>query len=90
MSHTPGHTSRVSDEDVLAVFRSAREPVLSTSEVAEELPIQRRATHNRLQSLVEAGALAHKQIAKSAIYWLPGHTDTEPASGLAADSEAEA
>lgn len=83
---TPGRKPRVSDTDVLAVFRSTSEPVLSTSEVAEELPIKRRATHNRLKSLVEAGKLAHKQVAKNVIYWLPGHTATEPT----ADSEVKA
>lgn len=87
---TPGRKPRVSDEAVLAVFRSASEPVLSTSEVAAELPIQRRATHDRLQSLVDAGELARKQVAKSAIYWLPGHTATDPAAEATPDSEVHA
>lgn len=73
---TPGRKPRVTDEDVLTVFRTASEPVLSTSEVAAALPIQRRATHNRLQALVDSGPLAHKQIGKSAVYWLPGYTET--------------
>lgn len=87
---TSGRRSRVSDEDVLAVFRSASEPVLSTSEVAAELPIKRRATHDRLQSLVDTGELVRKQIAKSAIYWLPGYTNTEPSAKTAPDLEVEA
>jgi hypothetical protein len=78
---TPGRKPRVSDTDVLAVFRSASEPVLSTSEVAAALPIKRRATHDRLRALVESGTLARKQIGKSAIYWLPGETATGEASG---------
>lgn len=77
---SPGRKPRVSDADVLAVFRTASEPVLSTSEVATALPIKRRATHDRLRALVESGTLARKQIGKSAVYWLPGETATSGAS----------
>lgn len=87
---SPGRKPRVTDEDILAVFRSVHEPVLATSEVATELPIKRRATHNRLQSLVDAGELSRKQIGKIAIYWLPGYTATEPSRELAPDSEVKA
>lgn len=73
---TPGRTPRVSDQDILAVFREASEPVLSTRDVADALPIKRRATHDRLNDLVETGGLARKRIGKSTVYWLPGHTET--------------
>jgi hypothetical protein len=75
---SPGRKPRVTDQDVLAVFRSASDPVLSTSEVAAALPIKRRATHDRLRSLVETDDLVRKQIGKSAVYWLPG---TSPPTG---------
>lgn len=72
----PGRKPRVSNQDVLAVFRDTDEPVLSTSEVADALPIKRRGTHDRLTALVEAGVLTRKQIGKSTVYWLPGYTET--------------
>lgn len=73
---TSGRPPRVADPAILTVFREAAAPVLSTSEVAAALPIKRRATHDRLDDLVERGVLARKRIGKSSVYWLPGHTDT--------------
>jgi hypothetical protein len=57
-----GRKPRVDDDAILDLFRMSAEPVLSTREVADELPIKRRATLNRLQSLSDAGALGSKEI----------------------------
>lgn len=71
-----GRKPRVSDTDLLDVFRSTSDPVLSTREVTDELPIKRRATLNRLQSLKDAGVLESKQIGgRNTVWWHP-----EPAS----------
>ncbi len=68
---TPGRNPRVTDEDLLAVFRRSDDPVLSTSEVADEVPIKRRATLDRLQRLEENGALERKQGGgRSTVWWL--------------------
>jgi len=61
-SNKGGRKPRVTDDDLLDVFRSTSDPVLSTAEVAEQVPIKRRGTLNRLQSLEEDGALERKQI----------------------------
>jgi hypothetical protein len=63
----------VTDDDLLDVFRSTSDPVLSTAEVAEQVPIKRRGTLNRLQSLEEDGALERKQIGgRNTVWWLVG------------------
>lgn len=71
----PGRKPRVTDEEVLAVLRENDDPVLSTAEVADELPIKRRATLTRLQRLAENGVLARKQTGgRNTVWWL---TDSE-------------
>lgn len=68
---TPGRNPRVSDEEILEVFRRIDDPVLSTSEVADELSIKRRATLTRLQRLAEHDVLARKQAGgRNTVWWL--------------------
>ena len=67
----PGPTPRISDEEILAVFRDIEYPVLSTGEVTEQIPLKRRATYNRLQSLTGEGHLKSKQIGgRNTVWWL--------------------
>lgn len=80
---TPGRNPRVSDEEILEVFRRTDDPVLSTSEVADELSIKRRATLTRLQRLAENGVLARKQAGgRNTVWWLA--TDERSRGGSAA------
>ncbi len=80
-SDGPGRKPTVSDEEILAVFENADDPVLMATEVAEPLPIGRRAVYNRLQSLEEDGILKSKKTgARSSIWWYPGYTATEKLS----------
>jgi len=66
-------TPRVTDKDILGMFRSASDPVLTASEVADELPIGHRGTLNRLHSLREDGDLGGKLISgQSTVWWLEG------------------
>jgi len=77
-SDGPGRKPMVSDEEILAVFENADDPVLMATEVAEPLPIGRRAVYNRLQSLEEDGILKSKKTgARSTIWWYPGFTSTK-------------
>jgi predicted transcriptional regulator len=47
-------------------------------EVAESLPIGRRAVYNRLRSLEDQGVLQSKKTgARSTVWWYPGYTCTE-------------
>ena len=66
-----GRKPRVSDEDILAVFSDAETPFLTTAEVAEELPIKRRATYNRLRALADEGVLRKKNVGgRNSVWWL--------------------
>jgi len=66
-----GRKPRVTDEEILDVFRSTSDPVLSTAEVAESLPIERRSVFNRLQQLEENGPLESKEIGgRNRVWWV--------------------
>lgn len=76
-SDGPGRKPTVSDEEILAVFENAEDPVLKAGEVADQLPIGRRAVYDRLRELEERGTLRSKKTgARSAVWWYPGHTET--------------
>jgi hypothetical protein len=65
-----GRKPRVTDADLLDVFRETADPVLSTAEVAEALPIKRRGTLNRLRALEAEGTLDSKQIGgRNTVWW---------------------
>ncbi|MFB6198194.1 MAG: HTH domain-containing protein [Halobacteriaceae archaeon] len=73
----PGRKPKVSDEEILVLFEEADDPVLKTAEIAEKLPIGRRAVYDRLRALEEAGVLKSKKTgARGAVWWYPGHTET--------------
>jgi hypothetical protein len=59
-SSPAGRKPRVKEEDIAGVFWNADTPVLSTSDVADELTITKRATFDRLSKLEEAGTLGSK------------------------------
>jgi hypothetical protein len=67
----PGPTPRISDEEILAVFRDTEDPVLSTAEVTEQIPLKRRATYNRIRSLADEDRLKSKKIGgRNTVWWL--------------------
>ncbi len=75
-SNKGGRKPRVTDEDLLDVFRATSDPVLSTAEVADAVPIKRRGTLNRLQALKEDGELESKQIGgRNTVWWLIDERD---------------
>jgi len=88
-SNKGGRKPRVTDEGLLDVFRSTSDPVLSTAEVADAVPIKRRGTLNRLQALEEDGALESKQIGgRNTVWWLVDErdvSDTDRRSPTTAD-----
>lgn len=68
----PGRKPRVSDEEILQLFREADDPVLSTAEVTEQLPIKRSATYKRLTALQDEGQLTGKEIGgRNTVWWVP-------------------
>jgi DNA-binding Lrp family transcriptional regulator len=69
----PGPKPSVTDEEILKVFRETNDPVLSTAEVAEQIPLERRSVLNRLTSLRDEGRLESKTIGgRNSIWWLAG------------------
>lgn len=78
-----GRKPRVTDGEVLDVLRETDDPVLSTAEVANELPIKRRATLTRLQRLAENGDLGRKQIGgRNTVWWLSDEETISPEARL--------
>ena len=68
----PGPKPRVSDQEILELFEATDDPVLSTAEVAEQLPAQRRSVYDRLVKIREGGRLASKQIGgRNTVWWRP-------------------
>jgi len=66
-----GRPPRVSDDEIIAVFRESQDPVLIASEVAAELPIGRRGVYKRLEQLAEAEELERKKIGgRGTVWWL--------------------
>jgi len=66
------------DENILEIFEETTDPVLATSEVAEELPIGKRATLNRLEDLAERDELEWKDIGVGRVWWR-AEPDDDPA-----------
>lgn len=77
MSDGPGRRPEVSDEEILAVFRSSSDPVLSTSEIASKFDLTHRGVRDRLEKLDEQGSLESKKVgARGKVWWDPTHTTT--------------
>lgn len=67
------------DENIVSVFEATDDPVLTTSEVADDLPIGKRATLNRLENLVERGELDSKDVGVGRVWWqVTPDPDPEP------------
>jgi len=80
----PGREPTVSDEDILAVFERSDDPVLTTSEVADQIDIGQRGTYDRLEKLAEQGEIVRKKVSGSAVvWWSPAvlHSKYSPTSG---------
>jgi predicted ArsR family transcriptional regulator len=85
---TGGHFARkVSDGEILAAIERVDEPVVTAAELADGLPIGRRALRDRLSALRERGVVDRKTVgARAVVWWLTGE-GTEDADG--ADSLAD-
>lgn len=77
MSDGPGRKPRITDEEILDVFRSSSDPVLTTREVASEVDITHRGVRDRLEQLEEEGKVMSKKVgARAMVWWDPKHTTT--------------
>jgi len=76
MSEGPGRSPEITDEEILDVFRSASDPVLTTSEVAAEFELTHRGVRDRLDNLAEEGTLNSKDVgARAKVWWVPENTE---------------
>lgn len=67
-----GRKPRVTDEEIIEVFRVAKTPVLTTTMAADELPIGKRALLNRLTDLEEEGKLESMDVGpRGKVWWAP-------------------
>lgn len=77
MSNGPGRSPKISDSEILEIFRSSTDPVLTTSEVASEVDITHRGIRDRLENLEDEGLLESKKVgARGKVWWDPSHTKT--------------
>lgn len=78
---TPAGRGRdVSDKEILRAFEDAKDPVLSTAEVAELIGLERRATLDRLNSLEKNDVISGKKLGAGMIWWHPNslHEENSP------------
>jgi predicted ArsR family transcriptional regulator len=80
MSDGPGRRPEFSDDEILAVFRSSSDPVLTTSEVASQFDVTHRGVRDRLEKLEKSGTLQSKKVgARAKVWWDPEYvTTSEP------------
>lgn len=64
------YTEQVALDDVLAVFDQADPPVLTASEVAEELDCSRPSAYNKLEQLVEQNEIQKKKVGARAVVYI--------------------
>jgi len=77
MSDGPGRPPRITDDQILTVFRSSSDPVLTTGEVASQFEITHRGIRDRLEKLDEQSVLKSKKVgARAKVWWDPKHTRT--------------
>lgn len=60
---------RVMLEDVLDVFDQVRGPVITSSDVAEELECTTEAARQKLTRLVDQDRLAKRKTGRTTVYW---------------------
>jgi DNA-binding Lrp family transcriptional regulator len=70
------------------VFDRSRDPFLSTSEIAAELPVGTDAVRKRLQRMAEAGLVDRKNVGARAVgWWALVATELDPAVADRLDAE---
>jgi len=63
-------SKEVSDKRILAVIRIGNGPVMTTPEIAAELPISRTAVANRLEELEGQDRVKRKKPNRDVFYWV--------------------
>lgn len=67
-----GRPPEVTDKEILNVIQTSNEPFLTTTEIAEQLPIGQRAVLNRLSKLHDQGTIKKKDLGdRYSVWWTP-------------------
>jgi DNA-binding Lrp family transcriptional regulator len=67
-----GRPPEVSDKEILELIRLTDDPVLTTAEIAQSLPIGQRAVLNRLSELHNQGIVNRKNLDDQySVWWIP-------------------
>lgn len=82
-------STSVDDETILDVLRSNDAPRMTTTEVAEHLPVTRGTTRTRLQRLADDDLLERTTEGNNVVWWLPEREDELDAWEEAQAAEAE-
>jgi response regulator of citrate/malate metabolism len=64
------YTEQVTLDSIREVFSRAEVPVLTASEVADELECSRPSAYNKLEDLVEQGELHKKKVGARAVVYI--------------------
>ena len=64
------YVEQVTLDSVQAVFEDAEVPVLTASEVADELGCSRPSAYNKLEELTDAGELIKKEVGARAVVYI--------------------
>lgn len=59
----------ITEQDILRVLDSSGEPVLTASEVADELPVGDKAVYLRLRDMHADGIVGRKKVGGRAVVW---------------------
>jgi predicted transcriptional regulator len=62
-------SATISDKELLTIFETTDLPVLTATEIADELSIRRRAVAYRLKQLREKGLVDSRKVGGSAVVW---------------------
>ncbi|MUV60012.1 winged helix-turn-helix transcriptional regulator [Halobacterium sp. CBA1126] len=65
-----GRPPDTTDREILGIFSTSDDPVLSTTEVADQLSYSQPGTYSRLAELEEEGLLHSKDIGNAKAWWL--------------------
>jgi len=64
-------SGRITDKDILDLFRDAEDPVLTAGDVADAFDISNQAANKRLSRLEREGDVIRKEVGAAAVvYWL--------------------
>jgi len=86
------YTPSVTDADILGILDRASAPVMTATEIADELPIGRSAVRKRLVDLHDRGTVERKSVgARSVVWWIVDEDDETPdfKSGFGAFAETD-